>query len=227
MPETKAHTSSDLMPSLADSPIVQALEEDIVLGLLHPKERLVEDELMVRFQQRRHVIRAALAKLVQMGLVEHRKNVGALVRSYRHDEIMDLYDMRELLEGEAMARIVVPARQSDIQMLEALQLAHDKAVQAEDARAIFRANLAFHAGFFALCPNKVLVDAIRYFALQTHAIRFSSANSAQAQSRSRIDHSAMIQALKAGQRDELIRLCREHIRPSRDEYLAANKYYLR
>lgn len=222
MPDTKTATRSCL-----SSPIVQTLEEDIVLGVLHPKERLVEDELMTRFNQRRHVIRAALAALVQMGLVEHRKNVGALVRSYEYDEVIDLYDIRELLEGEAMARMIMPAQESDIKMLEALQSAHDNAVQAQDARAIFRANLAFHAGFFALCPNKVLVKSIRYFAIQTHAIRCSSANSTPAQNRSRIDHTAMIQALKNSQRDELIRLCREHIRPSRDEYLAINKFHLR
>lgn len=220
-------TASKPTSSTAHAPIIQTLEEDIVLGVLHPKERLVEDELMERFQQRRHVIRAALAKLVHMGLVEHRKNVGAFVRSYGHDEVIDLYDIRELLEGEAMARMTMPANPSDIAMLEALQLAHDNAVQAGDPRAIFRANLAFHTGFFALCPNKVLVDSIRYFAVQTHAIRCSSANSAQAQNRSRADHTGMIQALKNGQRDELVRLCREHIRPSRDEYLAINKYYLR
>lgn len=206
--------------------IVRQLEEDIVLNILHPKERLVEDELMARFGVRRHVIRSALAELVHLGLVEHRKNVGALVRSFRLSEVQDLYGMRELLETGALSRIELPARPEDIERLEALQHVHDQAVMAEDPRAIFRANGDFHAAFFALCPNRVMVDSIEYYSIQTNAIRFSSAQSPEAQKRSRRDHRAMIQALKEGRRDDLVRIGREHIFPARDEYLARNQYYL-
>lgn len=206
--------------------IVRQLEEDIVLGMLHPRERLVEDDLMARFQVRRHVVRAALAELVQMGMVVHRKNIGALVRGYALDEVKDLYDMRELMEGEAIARMTCPADGEDIERLEALQATHDAAVESGDPRAIFRANSAFHAAFFALCPNKVLADAVQYFTMQTHAIRSSSARSPKAQRQSRQDHAAMIRALKHGRRQELMRLSRAHIRPALEEYLALNKQHL-
>ncbi|HWL27806.1 MAG TPA: GntR family transcriptional regulator [Burkholderiaceae bacterium] len=210
----------DLQPrSLAS--IVLELEEDIVLGVLHPRERLVEDELMLRFGVRRHIVRAALAQLAHMGLVEHRKNIGALVRSYERDEVIDLYGVRELLEGQAAALMPCPPDAAALRRMEALQRVHDQAVKAHDARAIFRANMAFHAALFSLCPNKVLVDAIDYYARQTHAIRFGSAGSSHTQARSRAEHHAILRALKAGQRDDLVRLCKDHIMPSRDEYLSA------
>jgi len=41
--------------------IVHRVEEDIVFRVYHPRERLVEDELMQRFDAKRHVIRQALA----------------------------------------------------------------------------------------------------------------------------------------------------------------------
>lgn len=200
---------------------VRTLEEEIVLGLRHPKERLVEDELMAHYGLRRHQVRAGLAELVRMGLVEHRKNVGALVRSFERSDIMDLYDMRELLEGRAAALMACPAPPADIERLQALQQAHDEAVAAEDARAIFRTNMAFHTALFSLCPNKALVACLHDFARQTHAIRFSGARSAPVQARARAEHRAIIDALAAGDKDEVVRLCKIHIRPSRDEYLAA------
>ena len=40
--------------------MIQVLEEEIVLGVLHPRERLVEDELMARFSTKRHVVRQAV-----------------------------------------------------------------------------------------------------------------------------------------------------------------------
>jgi DNA-binding GntR family transcriptional regulator len=55
------------------------LEEQIVLGVLHPRERLVEDDLCERFNLKRHVARQVLAEVERRGLVERRKNVGALV----------------------------------------------------------------------------------------------------------------------------------------------------
>src|SRR5674476_52697 len=70
---------------------VEALEEDIVFGYMHPRERLVEDELRARFCLKRHVVRQVLAELEQMGLVERKKNIGALVKSYSVKEVIDLY----------------------------------------------------------------------------------------------------------------------------------------
>lgn len=206
--------------------IVQRLEEEIVLGFLHPKERLVEDELMKRFNVKRHLIRTALDELVQLGVVERRKNIGAVVRSYDLAEVTDLYEMRDMLEAEAARRMELPARPDKIALLKAIQEEHDKAISTSNMQQVFRANMAFHSTLFSLCPNKELVKTIRYFFTQTHAIRSSSARSAQSQAQSRKEHHAIINALESGNRDELIRLCREHISPARDEYLRANKHYL-
>ena len=206
--------------------VVRTLEEDIVLGYLHPRERLIETDLMNRFGILRHTARTALARLVQLGLVEHRKNVGACVRSFSHREVMELYEMRELLECEALSRMQCPARTEDIATLTAMQQAHDQAVEQRDARQVFRANMAFHTTLFALCPNKVLVEAIRNYAVQTHAIRSSLARLDHAQDKARAEHHAMIQALAQGIRTELLRLGKQHLTPSRDEYLATNKAYM-
>ena len=40
--------------------IIKSLEHDIIFGRLHPRERLIEDELMERFSAKRHTIRTAL-----------------------------------------------------------------------------------------------------------------------------------------------------------------------
>lgn len=207
-----------------DTTIVQQLEEDIVLGLLRPCERLTEDELMARFGAKRHVIRDALSDLVQLGLVERKKNVGAYVRSFTYAAIMDLYALRDLLEGEAARLMPCPATSADINRLKVLQRHHDAAVSQGDLRAIFRANMAFHEGFFSLCPNQVLVDAIRFYAVQTHAIRSSSAHNTVAQQRSVVEHNAIINALEMGSCESLIQLCQQHILPARDEYLATHRH---
>lgn len=211
------------MPTPIQSVVAQ-IEEDIVLGLLRPHERLTEDSLIERFDIKRHVARQALGRLTQLGLVTHQKNVGVQVRAYTYAEIMDTYALRELLEGEAARLMPCPAQPAEVTRLRTLQANHDKAVAHADLRAIFRANMAFHSGLFSLCPNQALVEAIRFYAVQTHAIRSASAHNPTAQQRSVQEHNAMIDALADGDRATLIHLCKTHIMPARDQYLAQHRH---
>ncbi|HMF69345.1 MAG TPA: GntR family transcriptional regulator, partial [Phyllobacterium sp.] len=50
--------------------IVRKLEEDIVLGRRHPRERLVEQDLCADFNTHRGDVRLALFELEKMGIVE-------------------------------------------------------------------------------------------------------------------------------------------------------------
>jgi DNA-binding transcriptional regulator YhcF (GntR family) len=89
--------------------IVQRLEEDIGLGRLRPRERLVEEELALRFGAKRHEVRQALAELDGMGIIVRRRNKGASVRDFSLQEVENIYAVRELLEGNAAE--IIPSSQ--------------------------------------------------------------------------------------------------------------------
>ncbi len=84
--------------------LVGQLEEDIVLGYLNPRERLIEDVLIERFGAKRHAVREALARLERLGLVERQPNRGAIVRALSPADVKDIYGVREILELAAAAR---------------------------------------------------------------------------------------------------------------------------
>lgn len=202
---------------------VDTLEEDIVFGRLHPRERLTEDDLMARFDLKRHVVRQVLAGLEAIGVVERKRNVGAVVRAFSAREVLELYALREVLECHAAALIPQPVPAASLAPLVAVQKQHDAAVAAGDARAVFRINQAFHRELFALTDNAVLQQAIGDYARRTHPIRFGTLAAAAYRERARQEHWAMIEALKTGDRDALMALCRRHLLPSRDAYLAAEQ----
>ena len=179
---------------------IAEIEEDIVLAKLHPKQRITEDELLERFGLKRHVVREVLATLERMGLVERRRNVGALVRGFTPREVKELYAMRSLLEAEAARRMPLPPDAGAIERLSEIQRGHDRAVEKKNLRDVFR--------------------AIAEYARQTHAIRFGTLASPDYRERSRREHWAMIRALKAKDRTKLVALCRAHLRPSRDAFVA-------
>lgn len=202
--------------------IIAMLEEDIVLGRLHPRERLVEEELILRFGAKRHVVRAVLAELERMGLVERQPNRGAWVKFHSSQTVEDLYAVRELLEAEAARTIPLPGDPAAIARLTMIQASHDAASEALDHGAVFRANQDFHRYLFRMCGNRLLAEAVERYAQMSHGIRSHSLLDPARSSMARAEHHAMIDALRQGDREALVRLCREHLAPSKKAYLRAH-----
>jgi len=200
--------------------IVGQLEEDIVFGYLHPRERLVEDALMKRFQAKRHVVRQALAELERMGLAERSPNKGAAVRDLSPADAEHLYGVREILETAAAGQIEF-GDPAVIAALCAVQERHDAAIAAADIKAAFRINIEFHRTFFAACGNPQLACAIDHYGQQTHGIRSFSITRTEFLRSAGQEHWAMIDCLRRGDRARLVELCRTHINHSKVAYIEA------
>lgn len=201
--------------------VADAIEEEIVLGWLLPRERLIEEELAARFAVKRHLVREALAELERVGLIERIPNKGAAVKLLEPDEVRQIYSVREALETLAAEQIVLPAPATVLAELRLIQERHATAVAAGDARAAFRANMVFHETLFAACGNRHLVELIQMMAQKVHGARSFTAASPEHLALARDEHGAMVAALAAGDRAQLVRLCRDHLAPSRDAYIAA------
>lgn len=201
--------------------VAATLEEEIVLGWLMPRERLIEEELAERLDVKRHVVREALAELERVGLVERVPNRGAFVKLLDPVEVRQIYLVREALETLAAEQIPLSAPDGLLSQLEKIQGVHSAAVASGDARAAFRANMIFHEALFAACGNPHLVELIQTMAQKVHGARSITAASAEHLALARDEHLGMIAAIKAGDRVRLVALCRKHLGPSRDAYIAA------
>lgn len=199
--------------------IVRRIEEDIVFRVYHPRERLVEDELMQRFNAKRHVVRQALAELERDGFVVRKRNSGAQVRALTAKETTELYAVREMLETNCVRLIPLPVEARGLKLLEKLQREHVAAIKAKDVRGIFRANVAFHEAMFRLCPNDALVVAIVDFARRTHPVRLATLVTEEYLEQARSEHEEMLRALRKGDRARLVALCTRHLKPALEAYL--------
>ena len=201
--------------------IARRIEEDIVLGRRHPRERLIEQDLCDVFQTHRGDVRLALFELERKGLIDRIPNRGAMVRGLAPDEVRQIYEVREELEVMAVRIIPFPVASSDIGRLDALHREHSAAVAAGDLLTVFYSNLRFHQVLFGLCGNACLIETIELLAQKVYGIRFYANASPQSLDRARRDHLEMIKALRAGRRDELIALTRRHLKPSPEAYIKA------
>jgi DNA-binding GntR family transcriptional regulator len=201
--------------------IATSLEEDIVLGRCHPRERLIEQDLCDRFNTHRGDVRLALFELEKKGVIQRIPNRGAIVRDLTPLEVMEIYAVREELEVMAVRILRFPVAATSLAKLEKIQEQHGAAIDNDDMLAVFYANLNFHQTLFELCGNACLIETIKTLEQKVYGIRFYANAFPEALERARRDHIDMIKALRASRRDELIKLTRQHLKPSPQAYIRA------
>jgi DNA-binding GntR family transcriptional regulator len=212
-------TVADDEAGMTAAKIGAALEEEIALGFLGPRERLVEEELVDRFKVKRHVIRQALAELDAMGIVVRQPNRGAAVKDFSAVEVEELWLVRTMVEGYAAKLIPLPAPAAVISELKLIHTRHAAAVERGDLRKVFRENLRFHKTLFSACGNTVLVRVIEELAFKAHAVRSYSILDPQLRASSRKEHARIIELLQKTERKALVDLLKAHIQPAKTAYL--------
>ena len=221
VPTAAAAGGSRARPPALAHVVATRLEEEIVLGRRHPRERLIEQDLCERFATHRGDVRLALFELEKKGLIERIRNRGAIVRDLTPKEVTEVYAVREELEVMAARILPFPVAAADLARLEALQKKHSAAVDAGDMLGVFYANLHFHQALFGLCGNACLIETIEQLAQKVYGIRSYANASPQVLERARRDHLDMIKALRASRGEELIALTRRHLKPQPEAYIRA------
>lgn len=81
------------------SDVLKSVKNRIVDGRYPQGLKLVESELASEFQISRPMLREVLAELENQGLVERKPNRGAMVRRIDTDSLMEVMEIREVLDG--------------------------------------------------------------------------------------------------------------------------------
>jgi DNA-binding GntR family transcriptional regulator len=202
--------------------VCRALQREIILGQLKPRERLVEDEVIARMAATRHAVRRAFDELERLGLAARRSNRGIQVRDYTLAEVEELYEVRECLEGQAASRFPFPLETGLIESLRALAADHERASREKRFADIFQLNNRFHETLYAAAGNGSLAEAIRRYTFATHPIRSRAFPSDELREIAIRDHWAMIEAIASEDRARLAALIAEHIRRPMRFYIAQN-----
>lgn len=200
----------------------EALQTEILLARRLPRERLVEDDLILRFEATRHAVRRALDELEDNGLVVRRPNRGVCVRDYSRKEVEDLYEIRIALESLAASRIRLPAEPTLLSELRAIAEAHRDASRGQRYLDLGRLNNIFHERLYSACGNPELSAAIRHYSVMTQPIRAHGFADETLRRTAVDEHWRMIEAMERRSSGALVELCRRHIVGPKTFYLRAN-----
>jgi DNA-binding GntR family transcriptional regulator len=99
--------------------VLETLRERIVEGEYPQGVKLVEQDLAEEFEVSRPMLREILRDLENQGLVERRPNRGAMVRRIDPDSLLEIMEIREVLEGLAARLAAQKSKREDWLELEA------------------------------------------------------------------------------------------------------------
>ncbi|HET6153969.1 MAG TPA: GntR family transcriptional regulator [Marmoricola sp.] len=198
--------------------VYEQLHQKIVSGDIVPGERLTEIALAERFGISRTPVREALRRLEQDGLVE-RAARGLVVRERSPNEILEIYEVRILLEGAAARAAAVRRTPLDIARLEQL---HESMLKAEDgdAQALTLINRRFHEQIWATSHNSTLIDVLSR--LNSHLLRYRGTTLTHGDRWSIVlkDHEELVDAIRTGDVERAGQLAEGHMTSARDVRLA-------
>ena len=194
----------------------QGILRRIQTGELRQGDRLTEDRIAEGLGMSRTPVREALNRLVSRGLVEVSLGSTLAIRRLERAQVIELYEMRQILEGAAARLAAKHASKAEIYSLENLlertRPENGKIAFSPDAMA--RLNTEFHDGILQASHNRYLQD-------QSEQLRESlwllAGTTFSVKGRSKAaygEHALILQAIAAGDESVAEEVARQHIERS-------------
>jgi DNA-binding GntR family transcriptional regulator len=218
--------STGAAPSRTEA-VLDAIKHAILAGELRPGQGLVETELAQLLGVSKTPVREALKTLAGAGLVTMSPYRGATVRAIDPASAAAIYDLRLLLEPEAVRRAVqasvvraagVQAGRSpagtgrpDDGTWAAAQAALAASDAAADQAQRSLANREFHRALYLACGNSLLVKALDDLRDQTALVSVLSWEHGASWQQEAAEHRAILAAARSGAADQAAALLHAHI----------------
>ncbi len=198
--------------------LFQKLREAIVEGQIPPGSKLSEPELARDHGVSRGPLREAISRLEACALVERKPNLGSRVVRLSAEGLVEVYLMREVLEGLAARLAAERMSDAEITGLQTLLQQHREQVEQDEGHAYFQqeGDLDFHYRIVQGSRNERLIrilgeDLYHLIRMYRYQLGMASPRAFPALQ----EHAQLLDVI--GQRDgELAEvLMRHHIRAAR------------
>jgi DNA-binding GntR family transcriptional regulator len=205
--------SPDLKPALESRAQLayRSIKRLIRNGTFPPGRRLPEKDVAELLKISRTPVREALNRLISEGLLAMHPGRGYAVAELDKQQILELYSLREFLEGAAARFAAQHAADPEIQSLRTLSTQMGN-LDERDVDAHVTMNMHFHAAIADASHNRYLQEAL---ARHVDTLNLVPNTTFQLHSRSQdsfTEHSAIVDAIESHDPDRAEAAAREHIR---------------
>ena len=212
-PQIRLKTSA-----LADT-VFDQIRTAIVKGELVPGSKVNEPQLSQQYGISRGPLREAIRRLEGCKLVEITANVGAKVVSLDSKQVIEIYEIRESLEGLSCRLAAERANTEDCKNLRKLLANHEQQIQSENGRLYYQkeGDLDFHYLIVQLSGNTRLFNLLcdeLYHLLRLYRVQTSSSPSRPVQAFK--EHHQIVDAIESGDGELAEMLMRRHIASAKE-----------
>ena len=140
--------------------VTASLQQAILHGHFDPGEKLDQDLIAAEFGVSRTPIREALKVLESEGFVEIRPHRGAFIPIISREDVHDIYEVRSLLEAEAV-RVATPLIPDSV--LDEMERSLDQGrehLSAGDSAHHFVNDTYFHDTIFEYVQNRMMKEVL-------------------------------------------------------------------
>lgn len=212
------------MPELTSQTYTRAdeafdcLQTAIVKGELAPGDKIGELDLCSRFELTRGPLREALGRLESRGLLVRRPHAGVKVVSLSASELVELYRIREVMEGLAARQAAERMTDQEIADLQATLDTHETMIEEARGQAYYQAegDYDFHHRIATGSRNTKLAQMLLgdlYYMVRMYRYRLST--SAGRPHRALGEHRRIVEAIAHRDGELAEFLMKRHINAAR------------
>ena len=156
-----------------DKPVYERILELVSVGRFPPGSKLVEGTLAKELGVSRVPVRESLTRLVAQGiLVGGGKGRSARVREYSLEEVRQLYEYREALEGISARAAATLATPTDLVHLEMICEQADAAIHGENREAWPDLEYQFHMTLAEVGRNQRVIPQVKMLVTECRFVFF-------------------------------------------------------
>lgn len=197
--------------------VYENLKRKIINNTLKPGEPLNENNLSKEFKTSKTPVREALQQLQKEGLVENIPGKGSFVSRISFQDIREIFEIREILECEAIKRAVTRVDRDKIRLLKDQFLSSENEKDKPEL-SYFKSGDSIHTFIFETLGNNRLIEI--YKGLQDHIVRnriyFFNQSQSTRSKESFQEHLEILDALEAQDPQKAEQAVRNHLRNSLD-----------
>ncbi|WP_455199439.1 GntR family transcriptional regulator [Kaarinaea lacus] len=198
--------------------VFQILSREIVEGTIPAGSKISEPELSRRLNVSRASLREAISRLESCNLVTRKANVGARVAELSNEQLIEIYHIREALEGVAARQAAENMTEDEVDGLKALLKQHTDDFKRADGTAYFQkdGDLDFHFRIVQGSHNQRLISLLcNDLYHQMRMYRYQLGMTSRRAGPALKEHSLIVDAIADGDGEMAELLMRRHVRASR------------
>ena len=203
--------------------VYEKIKRKILKNILEPGERLVEMELAEELSVSRTPVREALKQLEQDGLVTYYPRRGSVVSEVSVEDALELYEVRECLEGLAVKIVCLNISRKEIRDLEEIVKKMKDSIELKDQLQLKKLHGQWSDAIIGMANNKYLKSTM--MSLYENLGRTSRVSLYYwEQSLMAYEETEdILESIIKGDIEESERLAKLHVRNAKDRYLSTIK----